>query len=629
MNIRSLLLGLLVGSTPVWAQAVKITEAAGWFESAFAKWSHVSGATRYNVYVNGPGLTNVRVDDELIRSYPGHVRVDALGLKPGSYTLKIAPVIGGSEAAATTTSALAVSAHDRTGFAFSGGRIPGGYKTDGTLKDGAMVVYVTEKTKDAVSLTVTGATTNPCVGLQNILFGYKKGKDSRPLVIRMIGTITDLATMDGGDVVIESNNLATGSITLEGVGDDATANGWGIRLKNASNIEIRNLGVMNVNSTAGDNIGLQQNNDHVWIHHIDHFYGDAGSDADQVKGDGAMDVKSASTYVTISYNHFWDNGKCSLLGLNEGTTSGLYITYHHNWFDHSDSRHPRVRSYSAHVYNNYFDGNAKYGIGSTEGSSIFVENNHFRHCKLPMLTSMQGSDVWNEAKKANDPANMGTFSGEDGGTIKAFNNTILEARRFVAYGDATFTASTVDFDAYVVKSRTEKVPASVTSYQGKHVYNNFDTDASVMYAYTPDAPTDVVAKVTKSAGRMNGGDFKWTFDNAVDDTSSAVQTRLKAAIVAYKTSLVDIQSKTGTLAVQTGRHTLAQSPIRFDARTNLLTPQNNAETVAIHLVSPNGATALQSSLTAHGLSLSNLKSGIYFLKATTPQGSFETPLLKN
>lgn len=50
-----------------------------------------------------------------------------------------------------------------------------------------------------------------------------------------------------------------------------------------------------------------------------------------------------------------------------------YITYHHNWFDHSDSRHARVRTMSVHMYNNYYNGNAKYGVGSTMGSSIYIE----------------------------------------------------------------------------------------------------------------------------------------------------------------------------------------------------------------------------------------------------------------
>ena len=186
--------------------------------------------------------------------------------------------------------------------------------------------------------------------------------------------------------------------------------------------------------TIGGNIGLQQDNEYVWVHNCDFFYGDAGSDADQVKGDGALDCKK-STYVTFSYNHFWDSGKSNLLGLSEGSNAGLYITYHHNWYDHSDSRHPRVRYYSAHVYNNYYDGNAKYGVGSTLGSSVFVENNFFRNCKYPMLTSMQGTDVYGGAE--------GTFLGENGGSIKAFSNTISGATRLVYYNATTLP---VEFD---------------------------------------------------------------------------------------------------------------------------------------------------------------------------------------
>ena len=155
--------------------------------------------------------------------------------------------------------------------------------------------------------------------------------------------------MLNGDIVIENKNTVNSSITFEGVGSDALANGWGLRVKKGSNIEIRNLGFMLTNASEGDNIGLQQDNDYVWVHNCDFFYGSSGSAADQAKGDGAMDAKR-SNYVTISYNHFWDTGKSCLLGLSEGTNSGIYATYHHNWFDHSDSRHPRVRYFSTHIY---------------------------------------------------------------------------------------------------------------------------------------------------------------------------------------------------------------------------------------------------------------------------------------
>lgn len=543
MRKNLLLMIVLLFAASAWAQSLTLNSSGGWLEAAFVKWQAVAGADSYNVYYSGEGVTNKKIDTQLIRNYGSYFRADVVGLKSGTYTLKVTAVNGGVEGESVETAALTVRAHDRTGFAFSNGRVPGAYKADGTPKENAVVIYITEKTKNTVSLTVTGANANPCVGLQAILDGFKKGKDTRPLIVRLVGQITDPAYMLGGDIVIENNNNAASFITFEGIGEDAVADGWGIRVKNASNIEIRNLGTMNCNSDEGDNIGLQQDNEYIWVHNCDLFYGNAGSDADQIKGDGAMDCKK-STYVSFSYNHFWDSGKSNLLGLSEGISADLLITYHHNWYDHSDSRHPRVRFYSAHVYNNYYDGNAKYGIGATEGASVFAEANYFRNCKYPMLTSMQGSDVWDEAKQANDYTNMPTFSNENGGTIKAYNNYMSGQRRFVPYGAAGYLNSTVDFDAYVASTRSEQITSSIVSNYGKNTYNNFDTNAAVMYAYTPDSPEAAKENVMLYAGRMNGGDLKWTFNNAVDDASYTVNTGLKAALTNYKTTLVAVQGET-------------------------------------------------------------------------------------
>ena len=512
--------------------SVAFTAAQGTLESAYAEWNAVSGATDYHVYVKS-GSSYTLVDNMLVRQYPTCFRVDVPGLAAGSYQLKVVPVIGGKEdeSKAGETAALNVEAHDRSGFGFVEGTSSGAYNEDGTLRENAVVLYVTEKTKDTVSMDVVtsskGATTN-AVGIQEILNLLKKGYDTRPVCIRIVGMVTDPAVTDGGDLVIsgsgDSKRYSAG-LTIEGIGADATLNGFGVRLKNVSNVEVRNIGFMNCNSSEGDDCGLQQDNDHIWVHNCDFFYGDAGSDADQAKGDGALDCKK-STYITFSYNHFYDNGKCNLLGLSEGTTDDLYVTYHHNWYDHSDSRHPRVRYYSAHVYNNYYDGNAKYGIGATMGASIFSENNYFRNCKYPMLTSMQGSDVAG--------GNTPTFSKEDGGTIKSYGN-YMEGQN----GYITYQTDNVEFDAYEASSREEQVPASVTSKKGGNTYNNFDT-SSKMYAYTPDAAADVPSIVTAKAGRVQGGDFKWQFDNSVDDASYAVNQALKDALVNYKPTVIAI-----------------------------------------------------------------------------------------
>jgi pectate lyase len=219
--------------------------------------------------------------------------------------------------------------------------------------------------------------------------------------------------------------------------------------------------------------------------------------------------------------------------LSEGTTEDLYITYHHNWYDHSDSRHPRVRYYSAHVYNNYYDGNSKYGIGACLGASVFSEGNYFRNCKYPMLTSMQGHDVVSNWKTLKRDLTLATFSKENGGTIKAYNNKIIGGSGFTSYQECS-----TEFDAYVVSSADETVPSTVKSYAGGNTYNNFDT-SSIMYSYTADDPDTAKANVEKYAGRVDGGDFSWTF-TAADDESHTINTGLKAALTAYKTSFVSI-----------------------------------------------------------------------------------------
>jgi pectate lyase len=524
---------------------VSLQTASGALESAYAEWAS-DGSDSYNVYYSGAGASDVKVDAPLIRKYGSKYRVDVVGLKAGSYTLKVASVKGGKETASTNSKSLTVKAHDRAGFAFSNGHVPGAYKIDGTLKDGAVVLYVSESTKNTVKLDVVtsnkGAVTES-VGLQNILTSFKKGYDKRPLVIRLLGNVTDPEVTDKGDITIDMGKKEGLSMTVEGIGNDATANGWGFRVKGTQDLEIRNIGIMNVDSDEGDNITLQQDNQYIWVHNNDFFYGHAGSDKDQVKGDGALDCKK-STYVTFSYNHFWDNGKSNLLGLSEGTTDGLYITYHHNWYDHSDSRHPRVRFYSAHVYNNYYDGNAKYGAGSTKGSSVFMEANYFRNCKYPMMTSMQGSDVY-AGSTTRDTKNNPTFSSEDGGTIKAYNNYMEGTYTFIPYGASKYVLkgsetaagsidTKADFDAYVVTSRDAQVPSSVKSYAGANSYNNFDTDKSLMYSYTADSPEKALANVRAYAGRVQGGDFKWTFDNSVDDAAYEVNQKLKDALMAYK-----------------------------------------------------------------------------------------------
>lgn len=529
---------------------VNIQEAKGWFESAYVKFAPFASAKSYNVYVKGGQFSSYTlIDRQLVRNYGSYVRADVLGLTEASnYTVKVVPVSeSGSEMTANANEAtrITVVGYDRSGFAHKGiSEGIGAYNNDGSIKSGTHVVYVTKDNAKTVKLTIAKdakGSTAEYVGLQQIIYGYQKGDqngsfEKKPLCIRIIGTITDadcdefLSSAEGIQIK-GANDYQKMNITIEGVGDDATTKGFGFLIRNAASIELRNFANM---LCMDDAVSLDTKNEHIWVHNLDLFYGKEGSDADQVKGDGTIDIKGNSRFVTISYNHLWDNGKASLCGMKSESDPN-WITYHHNWFDHTDSRHPRIRTMSIHAYNNYYDGNSKYGVGAAYQSNAFVEANYFRNCKYPMLISRQGSDVATNSK--------GTFSGEDGGMIKSFANKIIGATRYV-----TYQQNKTEFDAYEASTRDERVPASVQAKQGGRVYDNFDTDANLFYTYTPDAADNVPAVVTGwlGAGRMAHGDFQWQFDNATEDRNADIINELKSALQNYRSTLLGIMGEETT-----------------------------------------------------------------------------------
>ncbi len=528
---------------------VNITQAAGWFESAYLTWKPYSGADMYNVYVKGEAdAAWIQLDKELIRNYGYYGRADMIGLKAGNYQFKIEATqngntIAGSEAVSNT---FTVQAHDRAGFAHKDGVAVGAYNNDGTLKENARVLYIDNTNVDKVTLPIlNGKSETTLTGLGEILKGYEKGLETRPLAIRFIGDINMTSSQLYGDadaMQIKGKNTTTPMhITFEGVGNDAYLSDWGLVIVRSNNVEVRNLGIMLFND---DGISLKESVK-IWVHHCDIFYGKAGSAADQDKGDGSLDAKDDSQYCTYAYNHFWDAGKMALCGM-KSESGPNYMTYHHNWFDHSDSRHPRVRRMSVHVYNNYYDGVSKYGVGATMGSSVFVEGNYFRNTNRPMMSSKQGTDATGD----------GTFSGENGGMIKSYGNLYIECSNNFSYitansvdGSGATSVNATSYDAYHATSRDEQVPATYKTLSGGTTYDNFDTNTSLMYSYTPDAAIDVPAKVKAQAGRMQGGDFSWiSFDNTNEDHNYAIISELMSAVTGYKTSLVEIGAFTQTTA---------------------------------------------------------------------------------
>ena len=508
------------------AGVIQITEAKGWQESAYLKWAPFEGASSYNVYVD-----DKKIDAQLVRQYASYYRADVLGLKEGTYSVKVVPVNaeGKEIAGANTASNLVVKSYNREGFAHFKYAGVGAYNNDGTLKAGAKVLYITAKTAKTVSTTVNTGKQETITGLQSIIDAYSKGKDKTPIAFRIIGKV-NLSDLDHISSSAEGLQIkgAMMNMTFEGVGDDATVYGFGFLLREAESVEFRNFAIMRC---LDDAMSLDTDNSHVWIHNMDLFYGKKGGAADQAKGDGTVDIKGDSKYVTVAYNRFWDNGKASMCGMKSETGEN-WITYHHNWFDHSDSRMARVRTMSVHMYNNYYQHNDVYGIGATSGSSIFMESNYFDAVKRPIMSSLQGTDAMGD----------GTFSGEKGGLIKAYGNVFANKPANFSY--IPYAENNTSFDAYEVSDPSQQVPSSVKTLVGGTSYDNFDTNSSLMYAYVADKAEDVPSIVEGffGAGRLNHGDIDFVIPDETVVTNGHQQPwpALASLLDSYTSGVVKV-----------------------------------------------------------------------------------------
>ena len=210
-------------------------------------------------------------------------------------------------------------------------------------------------------------------------------ESSAPLVIRVQGTLTMPDTMND----VRSNK------TVVGVGSAVLDNG--LNISSATNVIVRNLTFRGWDDDAVN----VQNSRNVWI---DHNTFDSGYD-------GAVDVKRESDFVTVSWNRVMNHTKSMLLGHDDGFTAdlgNLRVTYHHNWFDGSRERHPRVRfGDPVHVFNNYYNG-SDYGVASTMGAGVLVESNYFENVTRPTAVGYAESGPGDLVQRDNVFVNSGT-----------------------------------------------------------------------------------------------------------------------------------------------------------------------------------------------------------------------------
>lgn len=197
------------------------------------------------------------------------------------------------------------------------------------------------------------------------------------------GSLSELLRIEGpkvirirGAIALDENLRVSSDTTLIGIGSDARLVGGGLHLRRVHNVIVRNLSI----TEASDAIGIEESH-HIWVDHCDL------SDC----GDGLLDIKRGSDFVTVSWNHFHDHHKTCLLGhsdkpdIREIDAGRLRVTYHHNFFDGTETRHPRVRfANGVHVFNNYYRNN-EYGVASVMDAGVIVEGNCFENVERPTL----------------------------------------------------------------------------------------------------------------------------------------------------------------------------------------------------------------------------------------------------
>ena len=241
----------------------------------------------------------------------------------------------------------------------------------------------------------------------------EKNKSVEPAVVWLSGTFTKDDGRDTGSPWFDIKR--THNITIIGT-DGFRMQNVGFFLNEASNIIIRNVYIVQPKADNGaDGISMQESHN-VWVDHCTFESVNQAKDYE----DGSCDVTHQTYNVTVSWCHFIKTQKSCLVGHSNSATAdeNITVTFHHNWFDYSSSRHPRVRFGRAHVYNNYFDHCSTYGVGSAYGARVLVECNLFDGVRLPI-------DICTFPAKKSGSSWVSNLTGSVAGYVYERNNEFL------------------------------------------------------------------------------------------------------------------------------------------------------------------------------------------------------------
>lgn len=277
--------------------------------------------------------------------------------------------------------------------------------------------------------TTTGGVGGPTVIVTNFADFVAAVTDHQPRIVKVSGTITNTGSAEM--IAVGSNK------TIVGLGASATLSGFGLNVSGwraehvaqfkdqqcevayenkfeyTKNVIIRNLTIVNA---GDDSINVQCWSHHIWIDH----------NTFHKPGDGTVDIKRGSDWITVSWNKFIDTDKTMLLShdndAQQQDTGKLRVSYHHNWFSGSRQRIPRVRFAQAHFFNNWCDNptsSNNYMIGVGMAANIYADGNYV-NCGGETTQDM--GDAGPNAKLTWDASNLIVFGdGVEFVTGNAFN----------------------------------------------------------------------------------------------------------------------------------------------------------------------------------------------------------------
>jgi pectate lyase len=221
---------------------------------------------------------------------------------------------------------------------------------------------------------------NDGVKFADWLLAREKAKSTVPAVVWLSGTFTKEQGTRKSANSPWYDIKRTHNITIIGT-DNFRMQNIGFFLTEATNIIIRNVYIIMPKADNGaDGVSMQESHN-VWVDHCTFESVNSTKDYE----DGSCDITHETYNVTVSWCHYIRTQKSSLVGHSNNASADVKITatFHHNYFDRSNSRHPRVRFGRVHVYNNFFNRVSTYGVGSAYEAKVLMEQNYFDGVHLP------------------------------------------------------------------------------------------------------------------------------------------------------------------------------------------------------------------------------------------------------